>query len=451
MDNTVDTGISDYGNVRNTITGNVVEKGVLKVRYSENETIADNTLVDGDLRDYYGESNIVETNTLASIGLGSETGTIIRGVNDVTERLFIDEDGGTHHVRACEPNSYYDLAANKCKACPENTGTAPYGIATSLDDCDAMYFVLNTITSGQAAGAATLASAAATLNALNASQAATASAQGAALTALTASQATASTSVSALSAMVTALTANLAALQSNVTTSLAALQLIKRTPSTAPPSTTPGAPPSVVTDLPAGTPAFVTVTLSLGGYSTATFGTTQAAQLKSALAAATRVPASSVHVTGVRARANAGRRSLSQVSGVDVDVSIATTAGVAATALSSDLQTLTAAVLRAAGLVSCTDLALATAPGLSTSAPVDVVHTLPGTDAETTDGTAAAASKAEQHLDLLGLLVLLLLPAGGLGLWFVHKRAVNAAVAQAAAAAATDKQAEQIEQVAAPV
>jgi hypothetical protein len=493
--NYVHDWFADYNGVNNTIVGNIVNADLFSWG-NTNDTMVNNVIGAYGLHDYEGSSNIVESNTVAQIAMSSETRTIIRGVNDALERINLQENGGTHTIHACPPNSYMgDQDSGACKPCPPNTGTGPYGFATSVNDCDPMYFMLDSIQSavdsvdqavvtaqdvqltalaaGQAADASTLGdvvaaqeSAEAQLTALAAGQAAdastlddvvtaqtsaaatltalttTASTQGAALTALTVSQATASTSVTALSTMVTTLTANLAALQANVTTSLAALQLIKRTPGTTPP----GAPPSVITtDLPAGTSAFVTTTLSLGGYTTSTFGTMQATQLKAALAATARVLASSIHVTGVRAKAaNAGRRSLSQAGGVDVDVAIATTAGAAAAALTADVQTLTAAVLRAAGLLSCTDLSFAAAPGLTTATPVDAVPTLPVTDLETADGAAAAPAAAER-LDLLGLLVLLLLPAGGLGLWFAHKRAVNIAVAQAAA---TDKQAEH---VAAPV
>jgi hypothetical protein len=340
---------------------------------------------------------------------------------------------GSCELEACPANTFsasgFSDAEGGCIACPPNTATAPTGLAIGAAACDVAFVVLADV----ASVATQVASESAALTTLTASQATLTTnqaSQGTALAALAASS-------TSLSALVNALTANLAALQSNVTTTLAAIAsapgVVKRTPATAPPSS--------VTPAGDSTPVFVTATLSLSGYTVATFGSAQAAQLKTAVGAAVNVPAASVKITAVRAKAaTTGRRHLAQAAadGIEVDIAIATTVGAASSDVSGNLQTLSAAVLRAAGLVSCTDLSV-TAPGQIGSEPADVSVALPTTQAESSVGAAVVSTDASSaNLDLLGLLVLLLLPICGVAAYLWHKRTVSAAVADAAATGKTD-------------
>jgi hypothetical protein len=139
------------------------------------------------------------------------------------------------------------------------------------------------------------------------------------------------------------------------------------------------------------------------------------------------------------------RRRLLASSGVDVGLSIATTAGSMSTGVASTLMTLTADTLRAAGLTSCTGLTVA-APSLvqaSTSpAPVDAVVALPVTQAEPQPSLLARINSNKS--ELLGLLTLLLIPIVALGcvVWFLirRRRAQREQRAAASAAAAADRE-----------
>jgi hypothetical protein len=259
----------------------------------------------------------------------------------------------------------------------------------------------------------------------------------------TASMAALTTSVAGL-----ATSASLSNALANITAQLAALQTAvaasKRTPGTAPaPGTTPGPAPAVLTD---GNPIYITVTHTLLGYTSATFGSAQAAQFKAILASELGVAVGVISITSVTDVPASGRRHVLQTAGVNVASSILTTQG-ASGAISATLasSTLSAATLQAGGLSSCTGIAVSVQPGTAAyvagaPTPPDVVAALPQTAAEPSSVAtpAAPASTNASSSKLNGLLALLVLPVAALliGVWHVSRR--NAA-RHAAARAANSK------------
>lgn len=135
------------------------------------------------------------------------------------------------------------------------------------------------------------------------------------------------------------------------------------------PPTSPASSPSSTTTV------YVSATISLGGYTTSTFGTTQASQFKSALATILNVQSIAVTITSVMSPS--GRHLLQ--SAVLVAFSVATTT-TSASSLSASLTGVTGSsaisAFQTAGLNACTSVAIST-PSTGTSTPVDATSQLP--------------------------------------------------------------------------
>ena len=139
--------------------------------------------------------------------------------------------------------------------------------------------------------------------------------------------------------------------------------------------------------------AYIAAAVTLSGYTTATFGTAQAAAFTSVVATYIGVPASAITITSVTAAAAAGRHLLQ--SGVTVSLTVTTTtagAGVYAPVLSSFGSASNAAsLLQAAGLTACTAVALVGTVGTTATAPT-AATSLPTTSLSTAVATATRTS-----------------------------------------------------------
>jgi hypothetical protein len=233
------------------------------------------------------------------------------------------------------------------------------------------------------------------------------------------------TANAALTANVLSLVAAAAVTQSNITATMATLAALVASRMPAPPAA-----------------IYVTVTHTLGGYTTATFGSAQAAQFIAVLAASVSVSASAVTITNVadvpaaghrrhRRKALAvaspsGRALMQSGGGVAVSSSIQVASTGLATVVSAALvaSPLTTASLQAAGLASCTGVAVSTPPATVSggAAPTDATGALPRTAPEPVSSEAGA-----RLLLLLILLLLLLLPLGAAVAFVVYSRKKKAA------------------------
>ena len=225
----------------------------------------------------------------------------------------------------------------------------------------------------------------------------------------------------ALTANVLSLTAAAALTQANISVTMAALRALVAA------SMSP----------PALTVTYVTVTHTLGGYTTATFGSAQAAQFAAALAQSVGLTADAVTITSVtdvpasghrRHRrkalavadsAHAGRALLATGGGVAVASSIRTTSPTVAASVSAALVAtpLTAATLQSMGLASCTGVVVTTPPATVTTStqPVDATATLPPSSPE------VVAASSGPRLLLLLILLLLLLPIAAAVAYVLHR------------------------------
>lgn len=148
---------------------------------------------------------------------------------------------------------------------------------------------------------------------------------------------------------------------------------------------------------------FVSSTLTLAGYTVATFGSAQAAQFKQAVATAAGVQPASVTITAVSAATL--QRHLLAVGSVSVSYSVQV-ATAAASAASAALAggTLAVASFTAAGLVSCTGLAVTSAPASGAATPVPL-PSLPVTTAEQAPQAAGARPASAAGVALAALLL----------------------------------------------
>jgi hypothetical protein len=157
---------------------------------------------------------------------------------------------------------------------------------------------------------------------------------------------------------------------------------------------------------PAGAVAYVTSVAQLTGYTTATFGTAQAAAFAMAMAAQLSVLANAVTITGVTTAP--GRRHLAAGS-VNVAFSVATTAG-GLQALTASVQAArsgsasTLAALKSAGLTACTSVSLV-APASSTAPPVPT-SSLPVTTTLSPSTSPSSATRASVTLAATALVSL---------------------------------------------
>jgi hypothetical protein len=142
----------------------------------------------------------------------------------------------------------------------------------------------------------------------------------------------------------------------------------------------PPPPPSPPVVVPSGSKAYVSATVTLAGYTAATFGAAQAAQFATVMAAqlGNGVASSDITITSVTNVA-AGRRSreLLQTGGVSVAFTVATSSAAASTAVSGAIVTATSngaalvTALQAGGLTAASGVALTAQPStaVSTTAP----------------------------------------------------------------------------------
>jgi hypothetical protein len=137
-------------------------------------------------------------------------------------------------------------------------------------------------------------------------------------------------------------------------------------------------------------PKYVSATLSVAGYTVATFLAPQAAAFKAAVAADAGVTAAAVTITSVAASAAAGRHLLQ--SSVAVTFSVATTVSGAAAVATAIGNGMTGAQLVAAGLSAATGATVTTAPVTAASATAPVAASVGGAAASSAARAVASAA-----------------------------------------------------------
>ena len=177
-------------------------------------------------------------------------------------------------------------------------------------------------------------------------------------------------------------------------------------------SSPPPSPPPPSPELaPAGndTAVYVVASMSLTGYTVATFGATQQAQFIAGVANVTAVAPSAVVIISITAAASAGRRRVLQTA-VDVQFSVestSTTSPVVVTALSSltGRPAVAVATFQAVGLLMVTAVtATGPAPTVTTTRPVPAAPTI----------SASVGDNGVKKDDLYALFIIVLIPVAGL-------------------------------------